>query len=185
MYEAEKLLAKMNPKTSTMEPSTPGNDALTPAMIAHAVAYIRDPAAQKLITIKGTGNFRELASLHRHIFDRVWYLAMEMGWSSSKEPIEKIVNRMVLTALCEELIETKCRKCRGRGEVFRRNHPVETCRRCEGTGKETQSERKRAQSCEIEWKNWRKRWAKKYAMVRSMLSELDSEARSSLKSALR
>jgi hypothetical protein len=96
-------------------------------------------------------------------------LAMKNSWTGQHRParILGIANR----AVNEVVHPPKCRTCRGRGEVWKRDNKLPAvCEKCNGEGLRTPSDRERALAIGLQgpsnWKLWEPRFMAAYHKAR-------------------
>jgi len=77
----------------------------------------------------------------------------------SRHPFHDIENkewpqRVAATAISEWVSGTRCRRCRGRGELHPTDGPVRRCQECLGTGQKTPTDQTRSRAAGIGTKWW-------------------------------
>lgn len=166
----ERLLLKLNPKTSSVRPRVDGERALiTPSDVAAALNNLDDKYLLflKYKTLRENIDFQAL--IRAVLLDATKLKAIR----DSQQRLKKkgAITQMIVAALEEHKNSSLCKQCNGLGMIISPKKIV--CTRCEGHGTQPRSHKGRSDLLGKDPRNYSRYWKVMYESIYSMLLEWD------------
>lgn len=94
-------------------------------------------------------------------------LALKQRWRCRSD----VPARLARLATHEAMADTRCSACDGRGV----NRRQQSCRYCEGSGREPMKSAERYHYAGIDKRNWERRWQRRYEAIFSLLCDAENQ----------
>lgn len=166
MSNSRKLLAKLSVKCSSWSGAGFGGvGGLSPADIAHALAYCKSELSSLMLRVKWADQQEDFGKLVLEFILSVERRAKKKKWRERKIGT---IQRIAYTVVDEAINPRLCIQCKGRGESLD-GQKMDTCPRCEGAGVLEWTDSDRARMIGITPQSFQEVWKLKYQDCQSIL----------------
>lgn len=183
----KKIYAKLNPKVQNFTSSGGRSaDAITPEMLAGAMAYIKNPLGALLLRVKYAGHTSGIKPLVDGFAQHLKQCFSEHGWRyKSIVTVERLAAVAVL-----EYIEGRCKHCNGRGVVYHNamngdGRVQQTCPKCDGSCAYQVKKSDRYKPMEISSTSYESTWHERFEFALRELSKLEGFSNKQVADALK
>lgn len=177
---AEQVLAKLNPKTQSLEGrvDTVGQrQGITPADCAAAMSGIED-GPLLLVQATHADNLSMIHDLYKWWEACAWEIARRNRkvWRIDTDWKRQRYRKLMVFVLHQHISPMRCPRCLGRSEVYLSGEPVEACVACNGSGKYVYAPGKMISLIGVNRKAWHRKWQHIYYELMQYLRRVDDEA---------
>lgn len=110
----------------------------------------------------------QLLALVKHVFERRGWRVHDRARASADETMQRFVDRLIV----EFCFPDKCRKCSGRGFLYKQHAVVHVCASCQGTGVRPSSGAVRARALNIAVDGYRRVWEPRFETMLDVMGEI-------------
>jgi len=164
--------------------------------VAHAMGFIQNPKAARLIAVKYANRSCEIHSLDIDVYLSVldqfpeWARAAKTDRRPGTRGGTEFVRKMCQLAIAEHMDEHRCFICNGTSAKRKEDmknvfHDMVFCETCKDTGRVYPTDIERASLMEVDQKIWERIWSNRFREIQGMLMAWEGSASVDMYVALR